>query len=397
MKFKAHYLPSWLNTMLYGVFLTYLVWAAFYPADYSRIFFYILGIIGAILLLSDLYAALSHKKLEVEFVEKSNRKYKGEEGIMTFKITQHGLFPIVGASLDINAGDYIIFEGDKKKRSVSRTHKRLSFSVMPKKSIYISAKYTAIERGVSKVFGSTLSYPNLFGFNNIVLEQKSSETTEVIVYPEIKVSKFKPFKLRNIDGNYRKQNALFQDKMLKVGSREYISTDQLRDVHWKQTARTSTLRTNVYEQVTDLEVLILVNLRSDKSYVAVEYIEEIYEKVAYISYQLTHDNISYQLISNVRHIHINDYLHVPLGSGATHYKRTLEFLARLKSIDFTVPFEHLVRRVPNLNHVPSHVIFTGPTDETIEEALLELKKKHINIYQLDKESLVLFGPSGGAR
>ncbi|CAD2077334.1 DUF58 domain-containing protein [Phocicoccus pinnipedialis] len=397
MKFKAHFLPSKLNTFLYGVFLFYFVWASFYPADYSYTLLYILGIIGAILLLSDLYAALSHRKLEVEFVEKSARKYKGEEGVMTFKITQHGLLPIVGAALDIYASDYIIFAGDKKKRSASRTHKRLLFSVMPKRSIHVSAKYIAIERGVSKVFGSTLSYSNLFGFNQIVLQQKSIDSTEVIVYPEVKVSKFKPFRLRNVEGNYRKQNALFQDKILKVASKDYVRTDQLRDIHWKESARLGALRTNVYEQVTDLEVLIIVNLRSDKSYVAVEYIEEIYEKIAYISYQLTRDKIPYQLISNVKHIHLNDYLHVPIGSGANHYKRTLEFLARLKSIDFTVPFDHLVRSVPNLNHVPSHLIFTGPTDHKINTALFELQKRQISVYQLDKYELVEFGRSGGAR
>lgn len=397
MKFKAHFTPSFLHTMFYGVFLFYFVWASFYPANYNALFIYIMGVIGAILFLSDFYNSYAYRKINIEILEKEVRKYKGETGDLTFKITQNGWLPIIGAVMEINAGDYILFDGDKKTRAQTRTKTKLRFSVMPKNTVIVSAKYQAIERGVARIFGSRITYPNLLGFNDITLEQMSVSDTEVIVYPEVRLSKFKEFKLRNITGKYRKQNALYHDKMLKVGSRDYEVGDHLRDIHWKQTARSNTLRTNVYEQVTELEVLILINLRSDKSYISVEYIEEIYEKVAYIAFQLTRDNIPYQLLSNVRHIHLRNFANVPLGSGRNHYKHTLEFLSRLKSIDFTVPFEQLVYKVPSLNNIPSHVIFTGPTDKEIDQALASLKKQHIVVYQLDKFNIEEYEMRGGVK
>lgn len=377
MKFKAYFSPSFLHTVFYGVFIFYFVWAAFYPADYKWLFIYILGIIGAILLLSDFYNSYAKKNLKVEILEEQVRKYKGDKGELTFEITQNGWLPIIGAVMEVNAGDYILFDGDKKNRAQTRTKTKLRFSIMPKSTVILSTKYKAVDRGVARIFGSTITYPNLLGFNTITLEQMSVDKTEVIVYPEVKLARFKNFKLRNIAGDHRKQNALYHDKMLKVGSRDYEAGDNVRDIHWKQTAKGGALRTNVYEQITELEVLVLVNLRSDKSYTSVEYIEEIYEKVAYITFQLTRDNIPYQLLSNVRHIHLRNFANVPLGSGPSHYKRTLEFLSRLKSIDFTVPFEQLIYKVPSLNNVPSHIIFTGPTDKEIHEALMSLKKQQI--------------------
>lgn len=145
--------------------------------------------------------------------------------------------------------------------------------------------------------------------------------------------------------------------------------------------------------------LFLVNLRSEKSFAPPNNIEIIFEKLAYIFGEITKKNIPFKLMANMRTFDQNHFYTIRESSGKLHYKTTLEALARIKTVTYTISFDRFLKFVQQTEKTPTHIIFTGEMDLLMVKELQMYIDRGTVIYQLNEHGLEPFKLSAlkGAR
>lgn len=113
------------------------------------------------------------------------------------------------------------------------------------------------------------------------------------------------------------------------GIREYQSFDSMRSINWLATARTGTLKVNVYEYTASREVYILLNVEPDGAFYEEELIEEGIRIAASLCEYLVHDRVSCGLISNARDIITKETIDMAPGQSIQHVQQVNEQLGRV--------------------------------------------------------------------
>jgi len=113
-------------------------------------------------------------------------------------------------------------------------------------------------RGFHHFGPATLSTGDGFGFFDC--QEQWSATQRLIIYPrlysvtELHLPNKSPF------GESRAPHSLFEDPLRTVGIREWQSSDSLRRMHWKATARHQQLLSRVYEPSEEQQIQIFLNV-----------------------------------------------------------------------------------------------------------------------------------------
>ncbi|MFC3387134.1 DUF58 domain-containing protein [Salinicoccus sesuvii] len=370
-----------------GSVLILLVLNIFYNINLNPFFTLVLGLFVSFYTLDRLYEKVVPDKLLVALQSDEIRLFKDQESMMEIEIRNDGWLPILSATLKLTAGDDIQFEKDISLNTRNHTETIAHFTVMPKSSTILRVPFHAKKRGVSKIISTQIEIPRIFGFGSLLLVQSNRSLHEVLVYPEQLL--VPPFDMRNksTQGLFIQRKALFSDPMLTIGTREYHQSDGIRDVHWKASARTGELQTRIYEKTTHLSWMVLINLRSEKNYAPPMNIEESIEKIAYLTGRAAELQIPYSLYTNLSSFDSGSFLSRSEGSGGLHYRSTLEMLARINTLSFTLSFDRLLKHIYLHKELPSHLLFTGKTDPSIEEMLQLFQAKGVQIFQIDTSGI----------
>ena len=119
-------------------------------------------------------------------------------------------------------------------------------------------------------------------------------------------------------GKMLSRTAVLPDTFEFHGIREYQSFDSMRSINWLATARTGTLKVNVYEYTASREVYILLNVEPDGAFYEEELIEEGIRIAASLCEYLVHDRVSCGLISNARDIITKETIAMAPGQSLQH-------------------------------------------------------------------------------
>ncbi|PKB67933.1 MAG: hypothetical protein BZY81_03570 [SAR202 cluster bacterium Io17-Chloro-G4] len=123
----------------------------------------------------------------------------------------------------------------------------------------VTWKYDLIcsTRGYHRIGPVRVRSGDIFGFG--MGEALFSGTEHVLVYPRVV-----DLDQLNLPSEYplgegRGKRPLFRDTTRFTGQREYQSTDPMKHIDWKATARSSRLQTKIFEPVVSLNVLVALN------------------------------------------------------------------------------------------------------------------------------------------
>lgn len=390
MKYRVVHTDSKFESILFFIIAVLIILNLLFTADLNSWFQLIIGIVITMTVLNLIYEKYVAESLTLEVLPGQIRKYKGQEGTLQLKIVQRGWLPVLSAQIHISAGDDIKFHNDQALKIRNVTENIFTFTVFPGKSTVIEVPFEAKNRGTSKIINTKISIPRLFGFGEIKLEQIGHSNHEILVYPDRYALHNQPLKAKIEQGLYLEKNTLFHDPLLTSGSRPYQRTDSLRDVHWKLSARSGELMTKEYERTTHMSWLFLINLRSEKSFAPPHNIEIIFEKLAYIFGEITKENIPFKLMANMRTFDQNHFFTLDESSGKLHYRTTLEALARIKTVTYTISFDRFLKFVQQTEKTPTHIIFTGEIDPLIVKELKMYLDRGTVIYQLNEHGLEPF-------
>lgn len=390
MNYRVVHTDSRIEASLFFIIAVMIIFNLLFTVDLNVWLELIIGIVITMTVLNLIYEKYVAAELTVEVSPMQIRKYKGQEGTLQLKIIQKGWLPILSAQIHISAGDDIKFYNDQALKIRNVTENTFMFTVFPRKSTLIKIPFEARNRGTSKIINTKISVPRLFGFGDIKLEQVGYSNHEILIYPDRYALHNQTLKAKIVQGLYSEKNTLFNDPLLASGSRPYERTDSLRDVHWKLSARNDELMTKEYEKATHMSWLFLINLRSEKSFAPPNNIEIIFEKLAYIFGEITKENIPFKLMANMRTFDQAHFFTLDESSGKMHYRTTLEALARIKTITYTISFDRFLKFVQQTEKTPTHIIFTGEIDSLIVKELQMYIDRGTVIYQLNEHGLEPF-------
>lgn len=390
MNYRVVHTDSRIEASLFFIIAVMIIFNLLFTVDLNVWLELIIGIVITMTVLNLIYEKYVAAELTVEVSPMQIRKYKGQEGTLQLKIIQKGWLPILSAQIHISAGDDIKFYNDQALKIRNVTENTFLFTVFPGKSTLIKIPFEARNRGTSKIINTKISVPRLFGFGDIKLEQVGYSNHEILIYPDRYALHNQTLKAKIVQGLYSEKNTLFNDPLLASGSRPYERTDSLRDVHWKLSARNDELMTKEYEKATHMSWLFLINLRSEKSFAPPNNIEIIFEKLAYIFGEITKENIPFKLMANMRTFDQAHFFTLDESSGKMHYRTTLEALARIKTITYTISFDRFLKFVQQTEKTPTHIIFTGEIDSLIVKELQMYIDRGTVIYQLNEHGLEPF-------
>ncbi|MXQ51738.1 DUF58 domain-containing protein [Salinicoccus hispanicus] len=359
-----------------------------YSIDLNPLLVFALGLFTSFFTLDYFYEKTVPGKLRASISNKDIRLFKDQEGMLEIEVRNEGWMPILNAAFRLTAGDDIQFEKDISLKTRYQTETISFFTVMPKSSTILKVPFRARKRGVSKIIRTDIEVPRIFGFGSLFLVQSNRSSDELLVYPEQLHTP--PFDMRNkmIQGLFIQKKALFNDPMLTVGTRDYHQRDSMRDVHWKSSAKTGELQTRIYEKTTHLSWMVAINLRSEKNYAPPANIEEIIENIAYLTSRAAEAQIPYSVFTNLSSFDSHTFLSRDEGSGGLHYRSTLETLARINTLSFTLSFDRLLKHIYLHKAMPSHLLFTGRTDPAIDEMLLSFQARGVEIFQIDESGVL---------
>ncbi len=118
-------------------------------------------------------------------------------------------------------------------------------------------------RGVF-IFGPTyVQSGDLFGFFRKA--KKFDQLDYLLVYPRLVPLEKLGIPSRQLFGDIRLKQHLFQDPVLTAGVRDYVPGDSLKRIHWKSTARLGRLQTKVYEPTTTVDISLFLDVRTLKA------------------------------------------------------------------------------------------------------------------------------------
>ncbi|WP_186365500.1 DUF58 domain-containing protein [Salinicoccus cyprini] len=387
MHYRTQYRPSKSMAFFTGAVLILLIMNILYSVDLNPLLVLALGFFMSFFVLDLIYEKIVPGKLVASIRNKDIRLFKGQENVLEIEIRNEGWMPILNAAFRLTAGDDIQFEKDISLKTRYQTETIASFTVMPKSSTILKVPFKARKRGVSKIIRTDIEVPRIFGFGSLFLVQSGRSSHEIMVYPEQLHTP--PFDMRNkmIQGLFIQRKAMFNDPMLTVGTRDYHQRDSMRDVHWKASAKTGELKTRIYEKTTHLSWMIAINLRSEKNYAPPANIEAVIENITYLTSRAAELQIPYSVFTNLSSFDSNTFLSRVEGSGGLHYKSTLEVLARINTLSFTLSFDRLLKHLYLHEALPSHLLFTGRTDPAIEELLMSFQAKGVEIFQVEESGV----------
>jgi uncharacterized protein (DUF58 family) len=226
------------------------------------------------------------------------------------------------------------------------------------------------------VFGPTrLRSGDLFGFFR--KEITIRDLDYLLVYPRLVPLEKLGISSKQLFGDIRLKQHLFQDPVLTAGVREYRAGDSLKRIHWKSTARSGELQTKIFEPTTTVDISIFLDVRTLKP------------PLWGSSYQLQELGIitaasiaQFALKAGFRvGLYVNQVtrfsqglLTVPPSRHPDQLERILEGLAQLHQVE-TIPITRYMRQeARSLPWGSTLLVISAQPDEALMGALLDLKR-----------------------
>ncbi|NLT34734.1 MAG: DUF58 domain-containing protein [Gaiellales bacterium] len=249
----------------------------------------------------------------------------------------------------------------------------------------------AQQRGYYPLKPLQFSSGDIFGLYRRTQEGAGGQ--EIIVYPRLLEPRQVMLPSLNPVGDSVSANRVFEDPSRTVGIRDYSPGDSLRRIHWKATARRSSLQVRIFEPTTTLKPLLFLvvdsftGLRGEEGLPAEKEAEErahasaadtfefAISATASLARNVIEQNGQVGLWANSRLADGAQAAAIPPGGGLAQLTAILEALAKVTTevSEHFAPFFDLNRRTLAFGVTPMFVI--GEVPEGLVPVLVDMVER----------------------
>ncbi len=214
------------------------------------------------------------------------------------------------------------------------------FTIGHKQTIEIEVPLIGKKRGVARITKMEVSVPHPFAESSVTLEYQPRILQEQLVFPKLQKHRFVNTPTRQKPGHFHVQHSLFDDLFQPIGTRDYVSTDQFNQIHWKASVRMQNYQTKVFSHVANESMLFALNISAH--YGTIHDLEERIEEVASYIETCYRENVTYALAVNVRTAGKMPYLYLSAGQGQKQRLQALELLSVISKNNATLPYNTML-------------------------------------------------------
>ena len=235
-----------------------------------------------------------------------------------------------------------------------RYTRRMRFS-LPKRGSYQFGKYYLV---AGDFLGYRTSYREGIDENKLVVMPKRLED------PAIAMT------LGGYLGEISVRRFLYEDPVLTIGVREYTGREPMKQIAWKQTARTGAIQVKNYDYTADENVTILLNFDGGSA----EDLERCFEMTRTVCEILERRRVPYEFYGN-------GDLNGPAGElgwfyeglGDQHFRTLMYALGQSRGV-VLFPFSSMVDRCAQKHRrSKGYIVISPPLCETEQAALRKLR------------------------
>ena len=260
---------------------------------------------------------------------------------------------------------------------------RITASLLPYQRVTWKYSLRCTARGLHRIGPVRLKSGDIFGFSST--ETQFSDTDRLLVYPRVVDLQQLIFPAEHPSGEARGRRPLFQDTTRFIGHRDYRTSDPMKHIDWKASARLGQLQTKVFEPVVSLNVLIALNGSTSEfpwQGAHRRFFERAVTAAASAASYCADRGYSFGLVSNAVASYSGKWLSVPLGSATQQLSLVLEALATAGPYLVT-PLVDVIRS--ERNSLPSGatvVLVTAVITKALAEEFVEIKDRGYEVLAL---------------
>ena len=288
----------------------------------------------------------------------AKRVHFGQETQISYEIENYKRLPVPWLEVE----DELSFELDMPTAPLYPSYKPdrqlfiSSFSLWGHQRVTRRYRLVTRGRGVWRFGPAYLRAGDPFGFIEREMRVQGGQQTLMVLPIIAPLTQFK-LPMRNPFGDFQAQRRFIEDPSQIIGVRDYQPGDPIRRVHWKATARNTTLQSKVYPFTTTHTLAIFLDIYTAESPVE-GFDTALFElgiaAAASIAAWAIETRYAVGLFSNGIPMGMDDdnmtsfeqlhaFMKLPPSAHPSHLIRLLEALARLQPY-FGVAMERLIRR-----------------------------------------------------
>lgn len=343
----------------------------------------VFSFVSAVVCLQLLYIEHAGKKLSFQNERIRKRMLYDGESSWELIFKNDGL-PIWNGQLKIWFYDAVEPKGTDAASYGDLVELDLPFTVGKKQTIKIDVPVTGKKRGLSRIQKMEVKIPHPFGEGSMTLEYEPIVLQEQLVYPRLQNYSFRSTPSRHKPGDFNLQHSLFDDAFQPIGTRDYISTDQFNQIHWKASVRMQSYQTKIFSQVANESMLFALNVSA--LYGTIHDLEERIEELASYIENCFHAGVPYALAINIRSAGKMPYLYLSAGQGQKQRQQALELLSVISKNSATLSYRAM------LGHLDIHIelpyttyLLTGETKEAVHFITKWNNRTELTVLQGRKE------------
>ncbi|SDB86669.1 Uncharacterized conserved protein, DUF58 family, contains vWF domain [Pelagirhabdus alkalitolerans] len=310
----------------------------------------------------------------------TKRTFPNQKVEMIDEITNHKLLPIPWVRLESKIDPSLQIEGDYKQESES-FHRTL-FSLLPYQKITRRHQLTCTKRGVYHLDTVALTLGDMFG---VVDKYRSVETNATLkVYPQLLSYQDLTLPAQQFIGEQSVKRWIIDDPFLKVGTRDYQTTDPADRINWKASARAPKIQVNQHDHTADRDIVLLMNADQTEDIWLpiddVDVFERLIQTTATIAHYLSSNGEGFGFGTNAikrkeSHLNQKSFVTLPADNGDAHFYQFLDTTAELiakRSRNFHYLLDHYLEEVLDTT---DFLIITPIQTPAMDERIDQLRSK----------------------
>ncbi len=337
-----------------------------------------------------LWAKYALERLEFTHRLGSTKAFFGDRVTFDFSITNNKFLPLPWILIreEIPKGVNLL----KGKVTTSYKTDRLVLSSFVSLGWYhkLTRRYQVDcrKRGVFAFGPTEINSGDPFGFfrNRTNL----TDLQRLIVYPRILTLEDIGIPSRHPFGELRIKRHLFEDPVQVMTTRDYVSSDPMKYIHWKATARMRRLQSRVFEHTTTMDMALFLDTRTVAaaaywSVISSDFLETGILTAAAIADNSFKEGYKVGLYANEYYYQSNHLMKLAPSNNPEQFRQILEALAQVQGYPALTIDKLLAREARQLDWETTVVVISAvPTPE------LNATLKHFQRVGR-KVSLVLIG------
>ena len=204
--------------------------------------------------------------------------------------------------------------------------------------------------------------PQPFGEGSVTLEYLPRIAHEQLVFPKIEKHPFSYKPSPQKPGEFNLKHSLFDDAFQPIGTRDYVSTDQFNQIHWKASVRMQNYQTKIFSQVANETMLFALNISA--YYGTIHNLEERIEELASYIEDCFKVGIPYAVAVNIRSAGKMPYLYLSAGQGQKQRQQALELLSVISKNNATLSYNTMLGHLDIHSELPytTYLLTDKPED-----------------------------------